>query len=124
MDEPCYYHATSETNWLAIQRTGAIEAGNYFAELDIAEYYLETVEDEGEDAVLLAIPVSAFSVDRMQLDSPGLAEPVCFSTRGMSEDTVHEAWAQTDGSVAACIDLIGSFQYDEAIPVTRITVVS
>ena len=123
MSYSMYYHATSLEKWEAIQASGEIQAGSYFAELDIAEYYLETIEDEGEDAVLLAIPVSAFESDSQSLDSPGLAEPVCFSTRGMSEDDVHEAWAETDGSVEACIDLIGSFRYDKAIPLNYVEVV-
>lgn len=119
----CYFfHATSATKWAAIRESGALQTGSYFAVKAIADYYTETIEDEGEDAVLLAIPVSFFTAnaDNQGIDWGGIEEPVCFTAFGLTEDDVHEAWEASDQDVASCIDIIGSFQFHAPVPIAHI----
>lgn len=110
-----FYHATTRDRYLAILRDKTMQAGSYFACIEIAEYYAECIEDEGENPVILAFPKSAFSAASMEVDHNGLAEPVTYGTLGLKESEVKRLWQKSDRSVAACIDIIGSFQYRDIL---------
>ena len=75
-----------------------------------------------EDAVILAVDISDVPDARVEPDHAGLEEPLTF-TLGMSEEEVAELWEETDGSWAACLDLIGSVRVQDAIPAAALSAV-
>ncbi|MFU7187148.1 hypothetical protein ACM749_26640 [Pseudomonas aeruginosa] len=62
MSHSLVYHATSATNAEKILN-GELSPRSYITScLQLAEYYAETFEDEGEDAVILAFQLPADAV--------------------------------------------------------------
>lgn len=83
---------------------------------DLESYYLETVQDEGHEAVILAVDLSTLDKKALKPDQPGIDEPIT-SAIGMDEDEVWEAWEETKRKDwQACLELIGSVMYAKAIP--------
>lgn len=117
--EMILYHATSARNWAEIQECGLLP-GAYLAEEHVAEYYAETVRDEGDDSVILAVDVSGIPDESAAPDRAGLEEPLTY-TLGMSEEEVWEMWEERDGSWRACLDIIGSMRVMCAVPPELIT---
>lgn len=110
-----FYHATSFHNYLEIVKTGCIKQNSFFAVKEIAEYYASVIRDEGDTPVLLSFPANLFDNAEMMVDQNGIDEPVTYSAFGLTEEDVHDAWEESDKSVDACIDLIGSFRYREEV---------
>lgn len=115
--EDVYYHVTTTEKWQAIVKTGCFAAGSYFAVAEIADYYEETILDDGEVPVRVAIPACFFVKESMGLDRPGLSEPVCFTAFGKRDVDVYAEWAASDQTVDDCLAIIGSFQYACDLPI-------
>ncbi|QTF59122.1 hypothetical protein [Stutzerimonas frequens] len=104
------YHATSASNAEKIIN-GELNSGSYITScLRLAEYYAETVEDEGESAVILMFELSADAT--LEPDHAGICEPIMPVLRAEfdlnSEEDVLSEWELTDGTGWDCLDLIGS----------------
>lgn len=115
-----FYHATTEAKWLDILQSGGLQAGSFFAVSEIADYYAACIKDDGEKPVVIAVEYRVFQAEKMALDRAGLTEPVCYSAFGLRDTQIYDAWEQSDGSVASCIALIGSFQYHEKITLSQL----
>ncbi len=109
-----FYHATSVDKAGIIEREG-LAAGSFLCVGDIAEYYLETIRDEGARAVLLKIDASDLSLFSLGPDMPGIEEPIC-GVIGLREENIWEAWDKTEGTWQDCLSLIGSLQSLAPIP--------
>lgn len=114
-----FYHATTAAMWEVIKKTGHFKAGTYFGIEEIADYYADTLADEGDDVVIIAIPSALFDEDKKGIDCNGIDEPVCFSTMGKTESMVHDEWERSDKTVDDCINIIGSFHYHADLPLTE-----
>lgn len=115
------FHATARSNLDAIARDG-LRPGSYWTDNpDLASYYAGTVEDDGEDAVVLRVALNdLLSLDGSALvpDMPGIEEPIT-SVVGMSEDAVHDAWQQSEAKDwRACLELVGSLKFTQSIAPT------
>lgn len=109
-----FYHATTAERAEAILADG-LKPGSYLtANEALADYYAETVEDEGDEAVILVVFGHALTLDSVEPDHPGLEEPIT-STLDLSEDEVWPAWEATGQSGLDCINLIGSCRYAESV---------
>lgn len=111
------YHATSREKADLILSEG-MRAGSYWAEDDIAAYYAETVEDEGEEPVILTVQVEdllALSPEAMSPDLNGIDEPLTFTLRA-TEDEVRERWDASDRSWEASLEIIRSVRFHAPIP--------
>jgi hypothetical protein len=114
-----FYHATSKQKAAAILKEG-LNPGSYLCIGDIADYYLETIEDDGDTPVLLKIDASDLSRFNLVPDMPGLEEPIS-TVVGLSEEKIWESWGETDQSWQACFALIGSVKSEDPIPARLIT---
>ena len=117
------YHATSEDNAESILSDG-LKPGSYVTtSYELAEYYAETVEDEDEDAVVLAFTLT--DEDQLRPDFEGLYEPIMTVVRSefghQSESDVMDAWNKTDQSGPKCLELIGSAVVIGGVSPERIT---
>lgn len=114
------YHATPARALPSIAREG-LRAGCYLAADEaLLAYYVETIEDGGEDAVVLRVDASALEQVSLAPDRPGLDEPIMTTVRARSgladEEAVWQAWQQGAMDAAACLALIGSCRCEAAIP--------
>lgn len=111
-----FYHATTVENLELIKKSGKVNPNSYFGIEEISEYYAETIEDDGLTSVVLKIPASCFDTKSIEVDWPGISEPVTYSTLGIKEDDVHDMWEASNKSPQACLEIIGSFRYAQSIP--------
>ena len=114
-----FYHATSQKKADTILKEG-LRPGSYLCLGDIADYYLETIEDDGDTPALLKVDASDLSRFTLTPDMPGIEEPIS-SVVGISEEEVWERWGETDQSWQACLALIGSIKSEAPIPADLIT---
>lgn len=121
-DTGYFYHALSSEQWQKVQNSGHLSAGTYFGVMEIADYYREDIEDNGETPVVLKVPYAAFDPNMMEIDRPGIDEPVCYSAFGKKEEDVAREWEDSDQTVNDCIEIIGSFRYKASIPLSLILV--
>ena len=115
-DSEYFYHATTADRLHQIMTDGQINPNTYFGIKEIADYYAVVIEEEGDDLVMLKIPASYFDVESVEVDWPGISEPVTYTSLGIRESEVHELWEESDKSPQACIEIIGSFLYAKSIP--------
>ncbi|HGW4498671.1 TPA: hypothetical protein ACNIE0_005169 [Pseudomonas aeruginosa] len=125
MSPSLVYHATSATNAEKILN-GELSPRSYITScLQLAEYYAETFEDEGEDAVILAFQLPADAV--LEPDRAGICEPIMTVLRSefdlYSEEDVLNGWESTGGTGRDCLDLIGSAVLMTAVDGTTIQAV-
>lgn len=116
-------HATSAANLASIQAEG-LRARSYWAATDeVLDYYAETITDEGDDVVVLAIGLHElleFAKARglqLEPDHPGIEEPIT-SAVGKSEGQIHEAWYASPRTWRDSLSIIGSLRFAGAIPAT------
>ena len=119
-DLPKLYHATARRNLPSIMEEG-LRPVAYIGREDIAEYYAETVQDEGEEAVLLEIDPTCLDRLRLEPDYPGLEEPLSY-TLGMSEEDILDQWSECPDTWQASLELIGSFRCLDTIPPEALSV--
>lgn len=112
------FHVTSKAKLPLIAQDG-MWLGSYWSDnLALAGYYAETVEDEGEDPVVLETTLGELqkiSSEALSPDLPGIAEPIT-TIVGRLEDAIHEGWENGDKSWQASLKLIGSLQFNAPIP--------
>lgn len=115
------YHATSRDRAEEILRSG-LRPGSYLAvREDVANYYLETVEDEGHESVLLRVDLSGTAPSALEPDYPGIEEPLTH-TLGVPEGVVWGRWDESEKTVYDCVDLIGSLRVSVSVEPDRIRV--
>lgn len=116
------YHATSTTKAALIETQGMLP-GSYWGTEEIADYYAETVVDEGEDYVIISISLDTLrDLDAAQIvpDHAGIEEPLTY-TLGMSEDDVAEAWDESAQDWEASLEIIQSLRFTGPIPADQLT---
>ena len=95
-------------------KTNGIKANSYWAEYGIAEYYAETIEDEGDEAVFIQAPMSAFDVSLLKPDRPGIEEPIT-TVIEKDEEEIWEEWEKSNQTWQDSLEIIGSVRYDGII---------
>ena len=113
------YHATSRDKAEAFLRDGVPAHRSYWGVIEIADYYAETVADEGHDSVILSAPLTAFDHALLMEDTPGFEEPIS-TVIGSTERLIHEAWSGTDRSWRSSLDTIGSVAYEGVLPASEL----
>jgi hypothetical protein len=114
------YRAVSRNRAEEALANGIPVGTTFWAVLPIADYYAETVEDDGDDPAILKIRFDALSPDMMGPDMPGIEEPIN-TVLSSTDSLVYEAWCEGRGGWRDSLDLIGSVRYDGAIPASAIT---
>lgn len=122
-----FYHATARAKLASISNQG-FRAGCYFAAWpEMSNYYLETIRDEGDEPVLLAIDSSVLDASLLRPDRPGIIEPITTVVRRMTdlsdEEEIHEAWDQSSKNWKASLDIVGTVKYEGVIDPRHIQIV-
>lgn len=107
------YHVTSAENVEACLQ--GMRPGSYWCTDDILDYYIETVEDEGDEAVVLTITLDELDASLLIPDHNGIEEPVTYSTMGKSEKEVWAEWKASDKSWEASLEIVGSVYYNGVV---------
>jgi hypothetical protein len=116
------YCVTSEDRLDGIKREG-LRAGSYWSSnSDLADYYEETVSDEGREPVCLVIDLSELNEAAIVPDYPGLEEPIT-TVIGLAEKEVQRLWQASGQGWRDCLELIGSIRYELPIPANLLRVV-
>jgi hypothetical protein len=108
------FHATSRAHLAEIVRDG-LRPGAYFAIRPVADYYASVIDDEGEEAVVLSVPLSSLAVHLCSVDEAGVAEPIT-TIIGRSEDDVQALWKKAKGGWEDSLRVIGSLRYMGRVP--------
>jgi hypothetical protein len=104
------YHATAEDNAESCLRDG-VTPTSYWATEDLIDYYVESVEDDGHEAVVLAVDLSELDEALLEPDYPGIEEPVVFSAMGKRDQQVWQEWEASTKTWRDSLEIIGSIRY-------------
>ncbi len=116
-----FYHATSSQNAERILAEGMREGSYWSAVPELADYYEETVEEDGDTPVVLKLAehlITRFSPD---VDHCSVAEPITEAI-GKSEAQVEEEWAECEGTWEDSVKIVGSVRLMAPIPASEIIV--
>lgn len=120
------YHAASKNKIPYIVRNGFF-IGTYITRLEaLADYYVETIEDEGNEAVILCFDSTDINL-KLNPDFAGLEEPISTVLKSelgiyLDEDELWDEWEKTNQTGAECMELIGSARLGVGISPDRILV--
>lgn len=115
------YHATSTKNLENILTEGYITHNSYWANnVELAGYYMETIEDEGEQPVLLLIKTN--DTDVFSPDIPGIEEPIT-TVVGLSDNEVWESWEESSKTWEDSLEIIGSVIINNVLTADRLFLV-
>lgn len=108
--------------------TEGLRAGSYLTSREeVAGYYAETIEDEGETPAILELDFDALIVlvgqDGLEPDRPSIAEPITIAL-GCSEADVQAAWAASAGTFQDSLRIVGSLRVRPAVPAILLREVS
>lgn len=109
------WHVTCRKHLDGIRQDGLKERSYWATDERVRDYYVETIQDEGEHPLVIGVPMEVLERYDPEPDHPGLEEPLTHTLK-MGEDEIWEEWEQTDQSWQACVDLIGSFRLKSSIP--------
>lgn len=109
------YHVTPLKNIESIIAYG-LKPNTYFGTDDICEYYGETITDEGEEFVLIKLPLDYIRQFSLAPDYPGIEEPIT-TVVGMTKDEISDAWGDSDKTALDCFEIIGSLKSLDVISV-------
>lgn len=115
------FHATASHNLQTIMKEGLRPNSYWSQDTGIRDYYMETIEDDGEEPVVLTITLEKLMEltqghhTGLEPDYPGLEEPIT-SVLGKSERTIQEEWRSCTQNWRNCLDLIGSVRCSVSIP--------
>lgn len=111
------YHVTAADGLPGVAQEG-LRARSYWAfDEALTQYYAECIREEGQEPVILSLPLEVLVAFDPMPDRPGLQEPIT-TVVGMDEEEVWDAWEATDQTWQACLDLIGSLMCNAPIPAT------
>jgi hypothetical protein len=100
--------------------TEGLRAGAYLTNSpDQADYYADTISDEGKVPVVLELELSELLLsvgeDHITPDHPSIAEPIT-STLDLTEEEVHEAWEAAEGTWRESLEIVNSVRVETPIP--------
>lgn len=122
VDTPLF-HVTSKKNLASIKQHG-LKAETYLAsESDLADYYAETVEDEGESPVVLQVALADLDESLLRPDLPSIDEPIT-TVLNSTEEEIHESWGVAEGTWQDSLELVKSIKYEGVIQPKDILVVT
>lgn len=106
------YHSTSIKNIESIFKNG-LSIGSYITVIEaLAEYYAETIEDDGDEAVILTFDSEHIKNLILNPDHIGLEEPINTVLKenfeNYDKNTLWSDWLDSNQDGNASIELIGS----------------
>jgi hypothetical protein len=114
------YHATSQRNYAKIATEGLLP-GAYLGTEEIADYYAETIADEGEKPIILKLRLADIEHLDLDADHNGIAEPICYTLQ-KSEEDILAAWEACEGGWKDSFEIIQSLRCMSAIPAEHLMI--
>jgi hypothetical protein len=123
------YHATCRSNLASIAE-GGLRPGTCLADsMDLADYYAETVADEGGDPVVVVIDAEGLGRGDFGPDLPSVEEPIMSVVRirhglepGVGEEWVWTRWSAGQQTAEDCLRIVGAVRSLVPIPSERLVV--
>ena len=115
------YHATPQGNLDNILQQGMRSHSYWTDNKRLLFYYIETIEDDGDDAAVVAVDLTAFNLGNIHPDFCGLEEPIT-TVIGRSEEDVIKQWSESNHHWQDCLTIIGSICYHDSIPPSFLSV--
>lgn len=115
------YHVTAKSNLPGILANGLLPGSFWTTDEALADYYRETVSDEGQEPVLLAVKLEDLEPEALAPDMPGLEEPIT-TVLDLSEDEVWRKWQRSDQTWQESLEIVSSLCYERNIPVDLLRV--
>lgn len=115
------YHVTSRSKLESIAVDGLRPRSYWASDVDLLNYYRETVSDEGEEPVVLMILLSDMDASQLVPDMPGLDEPIT-TVLGKSESDISDEWDNSDKNWQASLNIISSVVCTASIAAGRLAV--
>lgn len=113
------YHATSTEKMMSVMTQGLLAGSCLTDSPEQADYYAETIRDEGMEAVIVELDlddlVAAVGEENIAPDHASISEPIT-STIERSEDEVHEAWEAAEGTWRESLDIVSSIRITVPVP--------
>jgi hypothetical protein len=113
------YHATDRANIASVMTDGLNAHSCLTDNYDQALYYGETIEDEGFVSTIIELDldalVAAVGEENLIPDHPSISEPIT-TTLSLSEDEVHEAWDECEGTWRDSLEIVSSIVCTVRIP--------
>lgn len=107
------FHITDASKLQEIS-SGGLKAKSYLSCIDLTEYYMGVVRDEGKTPVVLVAYFSDLSEDALFPDMPSIEEPITTAI-GLSEYEIEVAWEASDQTWRDSLNLVKSVRYDRTI---------
>lgn len=111
------YHLTSASNRDDILADGLV-AGSYFGHLSVIRYYIRMNLHRGTPLVF-RIPFARFDAGMFVPDMKGIQDPPSSDVTELTDAEVEEEWDASPQDWKACLGLIGSVQYMQAMRVSE-----
>lgn len=116
------FHITRQENLARIAQEG-LRGFVYLSQCNLVnKYYASTVEDEGSEAIYLAVRHSSLAKTKLAPDWEGVEEPIMTPIRDRSglaqsytQEDLWRDWEATDRSWEACLKLLGTLRYEDSI---------
>lgn len=108
------WHVTSADCIESIRENGLLAGSYWAADEELSDYYVETVKDEGKDAVVLQVNMADLYSGHLAPDRPGIAEPIS-TVIGKSESAIWSEWERSAKDARASLEIVSSVQYMHAI---------
>jgi len=125
---PVAYHVTSIAKLASIRKHGLHASSYWTVSMPLAQYYCETVEDEGEEPVILVVPLAQLPESNRIPDHNGIEEPIMSVVREISglfnEAQIWSAWDSSDKDWLTSMHLIGSFVVTAPVAPERLLVMN
>lgn len=115
------YHITNRENLLSIAKNGMRPNSYWSSSLDLADYYKETVEDEGHLPIILTVDLNKLKELVIEPDYPGIEEPICTKLDKSDED-VWDEWERSGQTWIDSMRIIHSLRVRDSINATNIYV--
>jgi hypothetical protein len=106
----------------SIAERGLLPRSYWSNDAELASYYRETVEDDGESSVLLAVDLCHLDAAFLLPDLPGIEEPITTVIAFWSAEEVWETWSRSGRTWQDSLAIVHSLCYDRAIPAARLRV--
>lgn len=130
------YSATSHAKLPSILQSGMRPPSYWTPHYELVDYYADTVRDEGDQPVILAVSLDRFDAGSFAPDMPSIEEPINSFVRSLHgfgsrlipdpydpdehldiEEWVLKSWEHSAQDYKASLDIVGSVVYRKPLKI-------
>jgi hypothetical protein len=116
------FHATAEKNLQSIAENGLRLRTYFTCDDDICDYYAETLREEGDACVILAVDLADLDPASLSPDFPGIEEPIT-TCLDIGEEDVAIQWEESSQQWRDSLVIVKTLRCESVIPAASIRVV-